>query len=42
MFQNLFQNLVLGNNLNIFQIDMSNIKDNFKIYLIFFTRGDVT
>jgi len=40
MFQNLFQNLVFGNNLNIFQIDMSDRQGILKISLIFFKKGD--
>ena len=41
MFQNLFQNLIFGNNLKILQIDMSNIQDIVKIFLIFFKGGDL-
>jgi len=36
MFQNLFQNLVFGNNLNIFPIEMPDIQG----ILIFFKKGD--
>jgi hypothetical protein len=42
MFQNLFQNLVPGNNLNSYQTDRSNIQDIVKISFIFFTGGDVS